>query len=62
MLWGLSQLSLENFISLTSRNLYILDLLMARPVNNLEINTETLITVAGFLGAILLLLDVVVVK
>ena len=45
-----------------SGNLYILDLLKARPVYNPEINTETIITIAGFLGAILLLLNLVVVR
>ena len=42
--------------------LYILDLLSAWPVHNPEMNTETIITIAGFLGAILLLLDVVVIR
>lgn len=45
-----------------SGNLYILDLLRACPVHNLEINTETIITIAGFFGAILLLLDIVVIR
>jgi len=31
-------------------------------MHNPEINTETIITIAGFLGAILLLLDVVVIR
>ncbi|MDD4652384.1 MAG: hypothetical protein PHQ34_09150 [Methanothrix sp.] len=45
-----------------SGNPYILDLLSGWPVHNPEINTETVITVMGFLGAILLLLDVVVIR
>ena len=48
--------------ALISGNLYILDLLSAWPVHNPEINTETIITIVGFLGAILLLLDVVVIR
>ena len=32
------------------------------PVHNPEINPETVITIVGFVGAIMLLLDVVVIK
>jgi hypothetical protein len=35
---------------------------MASPVHNPEINTETIITITGFFGAILLLLDAVVTR
>ena len=42
--------------------LYIVDLLTRCPVHNLEITTETIITISGFFGAILLLLGVVVFK
>ena len=37
----------------------MLDLLTNRPVHHFDISTETLITITGFLGAILLLLDVI---
>jgi hypothetical protein len=42
--------------------LYIVDLLTRWPVHNLEITTETIITISGFFGAILLLLDLVIFK
>jgi hypothetical protein len=48
--------------NLISGKLYILDMLRARLVHNPEMNTETIITIVGFLGAILLLLDVVVIR
>jgi hypothetical protein len=48
--------------NLISGKLYILDMLRARLVHNPEMNTETIITIIGFLGAILLLLDVVVIR
>jgi len=49
-------------IPLVYGKLYIADLLTRWPVHNLEITTETIITISGFFGAILLLLDVVVFK
>ncbi len=45
-----------------SGNLYILDLPWECPVHNPEIGTETIITIAGFLGAIMLLLNLVIIK
>jgi len=47
---------------ISTGNIYILDQLWAWPVHNPEISTETIITVVGFLGAILLLLNIVIVK
>lgn len=47
---------------ISTGNIYILDRLTAWPVHNPEINTETIITVVGFLGAILLLLNIVILK
>jgi len=52
----------KNYELLISGKLYILDLLSGWPVHNPEINTETIITIIGFLGAILLLLDVVIIN
>jgi hypothetical protein len=49
-------------IRLITGKLYIPDKLSELPVRNPEINTETIITIAGFLGAILLLLDVMVIR
>jgi hypothetical protein len=49
-------------ISIISGKLYILDLLRAWLVHNPEMNTETIITITGFLGAVLLLLDIVIVR
>jgi len=47
---------------ISTGNIYILDRLTAWPVHNPEIKTETIITVVGFLGAILLLLNIVIIK
>ncbi len=38
------------------------DMQTGRGVHNFEINTETLISVIGFLGAILLLVDVIALR
>jgi len=42
--------------------LYILILLTERPVHYPEITAETIITITGFLGAIMLLLDVIALR
>ena len=38
------------------------DSLLNQPVHHFDISTETLITITGFLGAILLLLDVITLR
>ena len=55
-------LSAKDCICGACGKLYILILLTKRPVHYPEITAETIITITGFLGAIMLLLDVIALR